>query len=218
MALKFETLPQEKQLKIINAAINVFAKDGYTNASTNKIVEEAEISKGALFHYFKNKKKLYLYLYDYCLEFIVIHFYQQLDLSINDFFDFMAHSGAVKMKINDQHPQIFQFVQTAYYEPIPELESEIYLKSHTIIAEQTAKMFAHIDYSKFREELDLQMAVSSIIFCFEGLLNQIVQESKIKKMPLDYNTIPPIIEPYYQFLKQVYYKPEYVQSHKEAHK
>lgn len=216
MELKFENLPEAKKIKIINAALEIFAKEGYTKASTNKIVDAAEISKGALFHYFKNKKQLYLYLYDYCMTFVLTHFYSQLDPTIDDFIDFLAHSGEIKMAIHGTHPQIFQFIQNAYYDPIPELESEIYKKSQSVLVENSGKMFAHIDYNKFREELNLEMVINTILLCFEGLINQMVQQAKIKKRPLNYNEVVTFIEPYYHFLKQVYYKPEYVQSHKEA--
>lgn len=55
----------EKQARIINAAMKEFVKSGYDKASTNKIVKEANISKGSLFNYFHSKKELYLYLIEY---------------------------------------------------------------------------------------------------------------------------------------------------------
>ena len=45
--------------------------------ATNEIVKEADISKGLLFHYFKNKKGLFLYLYDYCIELYINEFYRK---------------------------------------------------------------------------------------------------------------------------------------------
>mgnify|MGYP000914953748 CR=1 FL=1 len=68
MFSKFQSLKPEKQERILNAAIKEFAKKGYKNAVTDEIVKEANISKGALFHYFNNKRDLYLFLYDYSLE------------------------------------------------------------------------------------------------------------------------------------------------------
>lgn len=53
---KFYELEKEKQDKIINAAIEVFSKNDYKNAVTEEIAYKAEISKGLLFYYFKNKK------------------------------------------------------------------------------------------------------------------------------------------------------------------
>ena len=53
---KFYELEKEKQDKIINAAIEVFAKNDYKNVVTEEIAYKAGISKGLLFYYFKNKK------------------------------------------------------------------------------------------------------------------------------------------------------------------
>ena len=58
---KFFDLKKEKQDRMINAALKVFALHGYRHACTDDIVKEAAISKGLLFHYFGSKL---LYLYD----------------------------------------------------------------------------------------------------------------------------------------------------------
>ena len=47
---KFFDLNREKQDRMINAALCVFAQNGYRHASTDTIVKEAGISKGLLFH------------------------------------------------------------------------------------------------------------------------------------------------------------------------
>ena len=65
---KFFTLSPEKQARITNAALEVFARNDYKHASTDDIAAKAGISKGLLFYYFRNKQSLYLYLYDYALE------------------------------------------------------------------------------------------------------------------------------------------------------
>ena len=65
---QFYELPQEKQLRIINAGLEAFSKTDYRHAVTDEIARKAGISKGLLFYYFHNKKSLYLYLYDYALE------------------------------------------------------------------------------------------------------------------------------------------------------
>ena len=45
---KFFDLKKEKQDRMINAALKVFASNGYKHASTDDIVTEAGISKGLL--------------------------------------------------------------------------------------------------------------------------------------------------------------------------
>ena len=64
---KFQTLSLEKRTRILNASISEFSKNEYESASMNSIVQEAKISKGALFNYFVNKSELYNYIYKLAL-------------------------------------------------------------------------------------------------------------------------------------------------------
>lgn len=60
MAHKVMRIEDEKRERIIVAAMQEFVK-GYRNASTDRIVQSADISKGLLFHYFGTKKKLFFF-------------------------------------------------------------------------------------------------------------------------------------------------------------
>ena len=70
MNSKFFDLKKEKQDRMINAALKIFALHGYRRASTDDIVKEAGISKGLLFHYFENKIGVYNFIYDYSVRYI----------------------------------------------------------------------------------------------------------------------------------------------------
>lgn len=61
---KFYALPQEKQRAILNAGFHVFSQNTYKKSPMSEIAEAAGISKALLFHYFQNKKELYLFLWD----------------------------------------------------------------------------------------------------------------------------------------------------------
>jgi len=45
--------------KIIHTAFELFVDKGYDNVSINDIVQKAGVSKGGLYHHFKNKNELY---------------------------------------------------------------------------------------------------------------------------------------------------------------
>ncbi len=64
----FENIKEEKRNRIIKAALNEFALYGFENASTNRIVNTLNISKGSLFKYFSTKLGLYTYLVDIVLK------------------------------------------------------------------------------------------------------------------------------------------------------
>ena len=51
--------------QIMNAAQVVVASKGYDQARMDDIVEKAQLSKGAIYWYYKSKKDIYLSLIDY---------------------------------------------------------------------------------------------------------------------------------------------------------
>jgi len=55
----FERIPEEKKERILQAAINEFANNGYENANTNLIAKKANISVGSLYKYFTSKEELF---------------------------------------------------------------------------------------------------------------------------------------------------------------
>lgn len=48
----------EKQENIVNAALKLFAEEGYKSTSTSKVAKEAGVSEGLIFRHFGNKEGL----------------------------------------------------------------------------------------------------------------------------------------------------------------
>ena len=96
---KFFTLSPEKQARITNAALEVFARNDYKHASTDDIAAKAGISKGLLFYYFRNKQSLYLYLYDYALEQVRGQVLRQKLDGVTDFFELMHIGARAKLEL-----------------------------------------------------------------------------------------------------------------------
>ena len=57
------TKSPEMREQIIQAAIRVFARKGFHAANVREILEEAQVSTGTLYHYFKSKEELLLEIY-----------------------------------------------------------------------------------------------------------------------------------------------------------
>lgn len=68
---KFFSLPKEKQQAMIHAGYRVFSQNTYKKSPMSEIADAAGISKSLLFHYFTNKKELYLFLLENCAEITV---------------------------------------------------------------------------------------------------------------------------------------------------
>jgi AcrR family transcriptional regulator len=55
---QFEEIRKSSKEKIINAALEVFAKEGYYSSTISVIAKKAGISQGLLYNYFKSKEEL----------------------------------------------------------------------------------------------------------------------------------------------------------------
>ena len=56
---RFDRLPEERKAPILEAAARAFAADGFDDASLNRILAAAGLSKGAAYYYFDDKADLF---------------------------------------------------------------------------------------------------------------------------------------------------------------
>ncbi|MRG85900.1 TetR/AcrR family transcriptional regulator [Salinibacillus xinjiangensis] len=151
----------------MNAALKEFLKNGFDKASTNEMVKEAEISKGSLFNYFQNKKDLYLYLVDYAYQ-IIDKVYERIDFTERDLFKRLGNVGLVKLQIQKQSPHIFDFLTYLIHEDSEEVKDVIDQKYNVVFKEGLTKIYENIDYSKFREDIDVQKAMDILTWTMVG--------------------------------------------------
>lgn len=166
----FEGLSEEKQARIINGALEEFTKNGFEKASTNVIVKNAGISKGALFKYFSNKRSLYYYLYDFASK-KIDDIYKQIDYSITDYFDRLKNVGQVKWDVIGKYPEVFNFLKSAYEEIDPEIREFVNKKKQYEIEKGMNMIYRGVDFSKFREDVDLEI-ILDLIKCFMFSYNE----------------------------------------------
>ncbi|TWD99571.1 TetR family transcriptional regulator [Neobacillus bataviensis] len=207
MFAKFLNLNTDKQDRIINAAINEFAQKGYDKASTNEIVKEAEISKGLLFHYFKNKKQMFLFLFDHCIQIITDDFYKKVDLTETDFFKRIRKAVLIKMDLLAKYPDIFKFIEEAYMDDAVDIKVEIEKKVKELNEINIGRIYEGIDFSKFRDDIDIQKILKIITWTFEKLSEETLTKAKLSpNHEIDYPAIQLEAEKYFEVLTKVFYK------------
>jgi TetR/AcrR family transcriptional regulator len=205
MFSKFLKLEPQKQERILNAAINEFAQKGYKNASTNEIVKEAGISKGLIFHYFKSKKDLYFFLYDYLMEMLSDEFYKKLDLSETDMFKNMRQTALMKLEMFKKHPHIFKFFLTAYVEEDMEVKNDLESRNKVLMANSMQKIYDHIDLSKFKDGIDPHKALNIIVWALEGYGND--KTAQYKNMDeTGFSNMISDLDIYLKILQDCFYK------------
>ena len=179
MFSKFLNLEKEKQDRIINAALKEFAQKGYDNASTNEIVRSAEISKGLLFHYFTNKKQLFLFLYDYCVDLTMEEFFSKIDFEEKDFFIRMRQSIIIKMELLLKYPEMIKFLGIALIENSSEIKDYLSNNIKELMVNSYIRMFQNIDVSKFKENMDIEKIINIITWTLEGLSTKLIEKMKL---------------------------------------
>lgn len=113
---KFFDLAREKQDRMINGAVEVFARNGYKHASTDDMVKAAGISKGLWFHYFGSKEGIYVFVYDYCVKYMLLELSTIVDENEKDFFERMKQIAMVKTKVGRSYPYLTIFLEESAHE------------------------------------------------------------------------------------------------------
>ena len=94
---KFFDLSREKQDRMINGALEVFARNGYKHASTDDMVKAVDVSKGLWFHYFGSKAGLYTFVYGYSVKYMILELSSAMDAQEKDYFEVVRQMEYTKM-------------------------------------------------------------------------------------------------------------------------
>lgn len=173
----FYKLKEEKRELIINAAIKEFVQNGFEKASTNEIVKEAKISKGSLFNYFNSKKELYVYLFEYGVQ-VIDGLYEQIDLSETDLFKRLENIGLQKLYIQSKYPLVFDFLASCVQEESAEIKEIIKHKVDAVYDQGKELIYKNIDYSKFREGIEIEKAIEILNWTMFGFAEKSIQRLK----------------------------------------
>lgn len=169
---KFFQLPSEKQQRMLNAAYKVFSQNSYKKAPMSEIAMEGGISKALLFHYFKNKKELYLYLWNNAMELTRSSTREYQVLETEDFFEMLKRSLLAKCALMQKWPHIYAFSLKAYYEQQPEIKEAIQKSIADASRTSESRVFDKIDTSVFRRDIDLKLMYAEIFYAVDGYMLQ----------------------------------------------
>lgn len=164
----FKNVEPEKQRQILNAALKEFNYKGFEQASTNQIVKDAGIGKGMLFYYFTNKKSLYIYLINYCIDVMEREYLAEIDDSTNDIFKRLKNISKVKWVFLEKHPNMIKFIGALFMKKPEDLDEELNLRFKALHENWNSILYEDIDYSLFREDIDTKKAFDLIQWSIHG--------------------------------------------------
>lgn len=103
--MKREDMNKAMHTKIIESVIQEFNEKSYEKASMNHICQIGQISKGIIYHYFKDKDELYLECIKICFETIVTYYQDHLPLDMNQE-ESMKIYMQLRMQFFEEYPQL----------------------------------------------------------------------------------------------------------------
>ncbi|MFH5882393.1 TetR/AcrR family transcriptional regulator [Liberiplasma polymorphum] len=203
----FYKLSKDQQKKILDSAYEVFTDTPYAKASTNTIVVNAGISKGKLFYYFKDKRTLFNHLVQKGIEYIKIHYIEQLKFDEKDFLKRYINVSQVKKKAYEQEPYLFNFMSYIYLHEIEQMSQS----QRKIIEEYQSlartRLKENVDKSLFRDDIDADLVMKLLVYNLDGYERELTDKFKTIEIKNEN------MEPYYQefenlvsTLRKLFYK------------
>lgn len=205
----FESLPADKQQRIINAALKEFADQGFDNASTNRIVKAAQIGKGMLFYYFKSKKDLFDYLIDFSNSLMKEEALEAVDGEERDFLKRMMQMSRVNSAFLSKYPDLTAFMNKVMMHELERVSPIQMEQLQKLTQESYEKVYGNIDRTLFREDIDPETAFQLIRWTLDGYgqdMNRKFQETDVRDVDMD-----PYFDEfdgYIEVLRKAFYKKE----------
>lgn len=176
---KFFSLPEKKQQAIINAGYRVFSQNSYKKSPMSEIAEAAGISKALLFHYFQNKRELYLFLWDTCGRLTAEHLIGYHCYESNDLFEMMYRGLQAKVHLMKLYPYAAAFALKAFYEKDPAVFGAIQENYRSRLDGQYSNLSSVLSAEQFIPGLDIRQMYQQMCWASEGYLWEKLQKGEL---------------------------------------
>jgi len=172
MSNRFERIPASDQKRILQAAMQEFAGQGYRQASTNAIAKAADIPKGTLFYFFGSKKDLFFYLLDGAIADYVAFVNSVKDEPPADLFERLLHRQQVKLQFAAAHPLSFRFFSRVLLDIPDEVRLEMDHRFREYSAASAENLEDGLDRNLFRKGVDIKAAIRMVHVLLEGVFTR----------------------------------------------
>lgn len=179
----FYNLPLEKRERIVEAALKEFENNSFDQASTNKIIEQSEISKGSFYQYFDDKKDIYKYLIQLMVEAKLKYITPAMQNPFNhDFFEVFHDMNEAGLKFALDQPRflrvgtrLMQDKNHALYKEIIAENQERAYKVYSALVKNA------IDRGELRDDIDVEFT-ARIIFIMSTEIVSITTNDSYEKL------------------------------------
>jgi TetR/AcrR family transcriptional regulator len=169
----FKNLEDEKRQRILDIAVDEFARHGFRQASVNQMVQRLGIAKGSIFQYFGSKEGLFRLIFDYAVD-LVRHSLRKVkqETADTDFFERIRQSLLMGIRFIQRHPKVYQiYLKMIFQEEFP-LRTDFLQQVHLFSAEYLRPLVQEgIARGDLRPDLDVDMTV----FLLDAFMDRFLQ-------------------------------------------
>ncbi len=161
---------ETKKDKILSASLKEFADNGFDKASTDKISRDAGVSKGLVFHYFKNKENLYITTINMCID-DIFEAYEGFDYYDPDFCSALTKLMELKYNFFVKNPLHYSLLIKSFYNSPKKLQKRLadrYSEIKQVGIDIVVDMISHLPLKSDVDKEDIVTVIMGITNVVEG--------------------------------------------------
>lgn len=169
----FFNLPEEKQKRVLETALEEFSEKGYQGASINLIVSKLGIAKGSIYQYFSDKKSLFLYIFDYAVELVRKRLKQvKQETREAPTFERIRRSLLAGVDFIEQHPFIYRGYLKMMFEREAPFRQELLQRIRLFSSEYLTSLLTEgRERGEVRKDIDLE----TMVFLLDAVMDRFLQ-------------------------------------------
>ncbi|MBM4307094.1 MAG: TetR/AcrR family transcriptional regulator [Deltaproteobacteria bacterium] len=169
----FFNLPEEKQKRVLEAALEEFSEKGFNGASINLIVSKLGIAKGSIYQYFTDKKSLFLHIFDYAVELIRKRLKQvKQETKEEPAFERIKRSLLAGVDFIEHHPFIYRGYLKMMFEREVPFRQELLQKIRLFSSEYlTSLLIEGQEKGEIRGDVNLE----TMVFLLDAVMDRFLQ-------------------------------------------
>ncbi len=159
----------------MSVGYRIFPQNSYRKSPMSEIADAANISKSLLFHYFRNKQELYLFLWNHGAEITIEYLTKYGCYEPVGLFEMMERGMRAKLDIMKIYPDMAAFTIKAFYEKDPTVHDEIQKSYRRFFNMRAYSALARLYPNDFIPGLDLQTMYQHMYWTSVGYLWEAMQ-------------------------------------------
>jgi AcrR family transcriptional regulator len=170
----------DKQIKIIEAAVEIFAEKGFAATSTNEIAQKAGVAEGTIFRHYRTKKDLLISIVTPIMAklvapFVLRDFHRVLDTEYESFEDFLRAVMRNRLDFAMKNAPVIKIMlhEIPFH---PELHTQFRVQIFPQVAERVERVVTHF---QSRGELIVMPPVTLLRMGATAIVGYILMRSLI---------------------------------------